>query len=364
MFIERDLRELSNVSNIHFPDRSMKWLLRQREHLQALLRMFGSEIADALDFEHVEQLNRSFISDELRTQESDMVFRVPFRSPTQTGQEVIVYLLIEHQSTVDASMGLRLLSYMTQIWMEERREWQEKKRPRGEWRLTPILPIVFYTGHGEWKATLSLTALMNTPEILTRFVPTFDTLLLDVKATAPDELTQTGHALGWLLTVLQHEQSEAPIMRQALLDALEGLRDLQTHDAAQYTRAILYLFLLILHRRDAAEHQNLLRILTQENTQNQEIVNMAASIIEISEQRGLQQGIEQGIEQGEIRGKQEAILKLLHHRFQSVPDVVLMRVRALQSLVELDVLFEKSLTAESLEDLQESSRKERITRTE
>ena len=194
MFIERDLRELSNVSNIHFPDRSMKWLLRQREHLQALLRMFGSEIADALDFEHVEQLNRSFISDELRTQESDMVFRVPFRSPTQTGQEVIVYLLIEHQSTVDASMGLRLLSYMTQIWMEERREWQEKKRPRGEWRLTPILPIVFYTGHGEWKAPLSLTALMNIPEILTRFVPTFDTLLLDVKATAPDELTQTGHA--------------------------------------------------------------------------------------------------------------------------------------------------------------------------
>ena len=144
-------------------------------------------------------------------------------------------------------------------------------------------------------------------------------------------------------------------MRQALLDALEGLRDLQTHDAAQYTRAILYLFLLILHRRDAAEHQNLLRILTQENTQNQEIVNMAASIIEISEQRGLQQGIEQGIEQGEIRGKQEALLKLLHHRFQSVPDTVLMRVRTLQSLVELDVLFEKSLTAESLEDLQESS---------
>ena len=120
--------------------------------------------------------------------------------------------------------------------------------------------------------------------------------------------------------------------------------------------------LLILHRRDAAEHQNLLRILTQENTQNQEIVNMAASIIEISEQRGLQQGIkqgiEQGIEQGEIRGKQEALLKLLHHRFQSVPDAVLTRVRALQSPVELDVLFEKSLTAESLEDLQESSRAE------
>jgi len=63
MFIERDLRELSNVSSHQFPDRSAKWLIRQRVHLEALLRMVGGEIADAFDFEHVEQLNRSFISD-------------------------------------------------------------------------------------------------------------------------------------------------------------------------------------------------------------------------------------------------------------------------------------------------------------
>ena len=75
---------------------------------------------------------------------------------------------------------------------------------------------------------------------------------------------------------------------------------------------------------------------------------MAASIIEISEQRGLQQGIKQG----EIQAKQEALLKLLQHRFQSVPEAVMTRVRALRSPVELDVLFEKSLTAESLEELQ------------
>ena len=132
MFIGRDLRELSDVSSSHFPDRSAKWLLRQRENLEGLLRMVGGEIADALDFGRVEQVNRSFISDELRTQESDMVFRVPFRSPTETCEEVIVYLLIEHQSTVDPAMALRLLSYMTQIWMEERRQWIEAEHPKAE----------------------------------------------------------------------------------------------------------------------------------------------------------------------------------------------------------------------------------------
>ena len=349
MFIERDLRELSNVSSHQFPDRSAKWLIRQREHLEALLRMVGGEIADALDFDRVEQVNRSFISDELRPQESDMVFRVPFRSPTQTCEEVIVYLLIEHQSRVDPSMGLRLLSYMVQIWMEERREWQEEKRPQSEWRLTPILPIMFYTGKGEWKSPLSLIALMDLPEVLTRFIPTFDAAIPRCQSHSPWRTDTDRAPSGWLLTVLQQEHAEDPAaMRQALLDALTGLRDLQTEAPDQYTRAVLYLFLLILHRRPEAEQQDLFGILTQNRTQNMEIVDMAASIIEISEQRGLQQGIKQG----EIQGKQDALLKLLQHRFQSVPEAVMVRVRALRSPVELDMLFEKSLTAESLEELQ------------
>ncbi|MDE0426271.1 MAG: Rpn family recombination-promoting nuclease/putative transposase [Candidatus Poribacteria bacterium] len=343
MVIERELRELSNVSSHHFPDRSAKWLIRQREHLEAVLRMVAGQIADALDFAHVEQLNRSFISDELRPQESDMIFRVPFRSPTQTRQEVIVYLLIEHQSTVDPSMGLRLLSYMVQIWMEERRQWQEEKRPQSEWQLTPIVPIVFYTGKGEWRAPLSLTPLLDIPEVLTRFVPTFDALLLDVKATAPDALTAAGHPLGWLLSILQHEDSDAPVMRQALLEALEGLRDLHTDDADQYRRAILYIFLLILHRRDASEHQDLLRILTREDAQNQEIVDMAASIIELSEQRGHQLGIEQGIEQGARRTSIESTLAILNTRF---PDADVQTLTpTLEAIADLNRLKQLNIEA-------------------
>lgn len=347
MFIERDLRELSEIASAHFPDRSAKWLLRQREHLWALLKLIASDLVEHLDFDRVKHLNRSFISDELRAQESDMVFSVPFRTPTQTYDELIVYLLIEHQSKVDPSMGLRLLSYMTQIWMEQRRQWLEAKRPQGQWRLTPIVPIIFYTGEGRWETPISLTPLMDVPEVLARFVPTFETLLLNVKATAPEDLTQTGDPFGWLMTVLRHEKSDETEMRQALLDALAALRNLQADDTERYTRAILYLFLLILHRRPAEERQDFLRLLTIENTQNTEIVNMAESIIEISEQRGFQKGIEQG----ETRAKQEALLKLLQHRFPSVPESVITRVHALHNPVDLDALFEKGLTAERIEDL-------------
>ena len=79
MVIEREIQELSHVSSGHFPDRSARWLLRQREHLEALLKIIASDLSVYLDFDRVEPLNRSFISDELRTQESDMVFSVPFQ---------------------------------------------------------------------------------------------------------------------------------------------------------------------------------------------------------------------------------------------------------------------------------------------
>ena len=310
-------------------------MIRQREHLYALLQMLASQIAEALDFNSVEQVQRSFISDELRTQESDMIFRVPFRNPTPGCEEVIIYILIEHQSTVDPSMELRLLSYMTQIWMEERRPWVEGKVPKAEWRLTPIVPIIFYTGTDTWNSPLSLTALMDLPDVLKRFVPTFDTLFFDVKATPTDELTQTGHALGWLLTVLQQEKADPPVMRQALLDALAGLRELHTQDMEAYTRAILYLFLLILHRREADEHQDLLRILTQEHTQNQEIVNMAGSIIEISEQRG--------IEQGSRRTSIESTLAILNTRFPNADADTL--TPALETIEDLNRLKQLNLEA-------------------
>ena len=68
-------------------------------------------------------------------------------------------------------MGFRVLFYMTHIWDAQRRDWESNNVPKSEWRLRPILPIVFYTGAQRWQIPLSLTSLMDLPEALSRFVP-------------------------------------------------------------------------------------------------------------------------------------------------------------------------------------------------
>ena len=79
-----------------------------------------------------------------------------------------------------------------------------------------------------------------------------------------------------------------------------------------------------------------------------EVETMFQSMAEVT----FQQGIQQGIEQGETRAKRIALLKLLQHRFQDVPETVITQIHAIRSPIHLDTLFEKVLNASSLEDIE------------
>ena len=144
----------------HFHDRSTRWLLEDSDNVQGLLEIVAEHLVERLDFSRLIHINRSFIPDNLREQESDLVYRVPFRGESAT-DELLIYILIEHQSTVDTTMGFRVLFYMTQIWDFQRRELASNNIPKSVWRLRPIIPIVFYTGDQKWQTPPSLSTLME-----------------------------------------------------------------------------------------------------------------------------------------------------------------------------------------------------------
>ena len=177
-----DIQKLPDFTIEHFPDRSARWLFQYTHNVQGLLEIVAAELVGSIDFSRLVPLNRRFISDTLREQESDIVFSVPFRRGSKT-EELLIYILIEHQSTVDVTMGIRVLSYMTELWTAQRRVWESDNIPRSKRRLRLILPIVFYTGEQRWNTPLTLAGIMDIPEELSRFVPTFDTLFLNVKET-------------------------------------------------------------------------------------------------------------------------------------------------------------------------------------
>lgn len=332
-----------------FPDRSAKWLLGNSDNLHGLLEIIGSDLVEALDFTKVQRVNTTFIADNLREQESDLVFLLPFRDADE--MEVMIYILLEHQSTVDPAMGFRLLFYMVQIWDQQRQKWVSENVPKGQWRFRPIIPVVFYTGKQKWQTLPALETLMEVPQALMRFIPKFETLLLDVKTEPDANLLKTDRPFGWLMTLLKREEADTPMFNAALERLSEHLGTLTEAEGAAWKHAIYYLYLLIFYQRSVEERQTLEQIVS-EHHKTFRLSEQEAALMQSMAEHYLEQGLEQGIEQGEIRGKQEALLKLLRHRFPNVPDAVITRVRSLRSPVELDALFEKGLTAESLEDLQ------------
>ncbi|MDE0041471.1 MAG: Rpn family recombination-promoting nuclease/putative transposase [Candidatus Poribacteria bacterium] len=350
---ESEIRNFFDARIEHFSDRSARWLFQDRENVRGLIEIVEGELADLIDFSQIVQLNRSFVPDNLREQESDIVFSVPFQSESDT-DELLIYILIEHQSTVDPTMGFRVLFYMTQIWDSQRREWESQSVPKGEWRFRPILPIVFYTGEQRWTTPLTLDAIMDIPDVLSRFVPKFDTLFLGVKDTDESELTKTDHPLGWLLTVLQKEQATVEALSEALIEALSHISTLDEASAQQRRRAISYLLLLILHRRPFEEHSELTYLLGQHVQQpldREEVELMAQTMAEHLIEQGIEQGKAQGIEQGEIKAKQADVLKILRHRFDTVPESLSGEINSIRSLPRLDALLERVLTANTLDEI-------------
>jgi predicted transposase/invertase (TIGR01784 family) len=338
---ETEILNFFDIRIEHFPDRSARWLFQDKENVRGLVEIVAGELVELIDFSQLSQINRSFIPDNLREQESDLVFSVPLQSESET-DKLLIYILIEHQSTVDSTMGFRVLFYMTQIWDSQRREWESDNVPKSQWRFRSILPILFYTGEQRWHTPLTLNAIMDIPDMFSRFVPTFDILFLSVKETDESDLTKSDHPLGWLLTVLQKEHANKEAIRTALIEAMSHINTLGEEQAQQRRRAISYLLLLILHRRPADEHAELSTLVDQqiEQPSDREEVGIMAQTM-----------AEHLIEQGETRAKQEALLKLIRFQFESVPESVTNEITLIQSLARLDSLFERVLNAQTLDEI-------------
>jgi len=339
-----------------FPDRGTKWLLESPEHVAGLLQILAPELASRLDFSRLEEQKTSFVLESLRTQESDLLFLVPFKGVTGDGErELLIYILIEHQSTPIMSMGFRILFYMTLIWDRQRQEWQRAGLPESEWRFRPILPLLFYTGDKEWDTPLSVTALMDVPAELERFIPHHDTLFLNLNATAPEKLTEKEHPFGWILRILQKEKAPLEALESELRQAIGNLDRLTTHQQMQWLQAIHYILLLIYHRRAPEEHHQLTQIVSQSvqtRQRQQEVSHMERTIAQAFIEEGEQRGIERGIERGQVETTQANTLDVLNARFTVPPSTVAELTARLQQIQDLSVLrnlLTDAVKAESLD---------------
>lgn len=335
-----------------FNDRGTLWLFEDPQHVRELLMLLEPGVAAQLDFARAERVNRSFVPADLRKLESDLIFSVPRAGAGRRAPEILVYVLLEHQSQRDPLMALRLYRYMGQLWDAQCRLWDDARTPSRARRLRPVVPLVLYTGAAAWPQPIRLDALVQAPGALRRFVPEWETLFLNLHATPPEALTGAGAGVGWALRVLQEENAPLEELEGVLRDAMSGLEALPSEHAGQWLRIAWYLLLLIFHRREEAEYTELQQVLHDHARRSQfrhreTETQMALTMAQAVEQRGEARG--------EVRALRDALRITLTGRFSAVPSHLESALTAADAAT-LKRWLEAAARAETLAEFEEATR--------
>lgn len=310
-------------------DHSYKLLFSHSDMVADLLRGFvREEWVKQLDFSTLEKVSGSYVSDDLREREDDIIWRVRWGK-----NWLYVYLLLEFQSTVDWFMAVRIMTYVGLLYQDLIKS---ESICTGE-RLPPVLPVVLYNGNSRWPAPVDIADLIvPVPGGLERYRPRLHYLLLDEGSYSDHELATLRNLTAALFRL---ENSRTPEDVQQVLQAL--IAWLQSPQQSGLRRAFtVWLKRVFLPGR-------MPRIAFDEIQDLQEVHNMLAERVKewtrdwkqqgIEEgrqeglQKGLQEGLEQGLQQGLQQGEAELLLHLLERRFGPVDETVRTRVRAADS---------------------------------
>jgi hypothetical protein len=240
-----------------FPDRAFRRLLEHPHNLRDLLGAVLPDLVDRFDFDRMEILPRTFLLDDWRRRESDMLFRLPFRDDP-AAPPALVCVLLEHQSEADPAMPLRVLLYAVLYWQEEWKAWEADHERGDPLRLTPVIPIVFHTGATRWTSNRTMADLFGGPEAVRAFVPEWPPLFWEVAEHTPEELLQA--AGEWLaaLAVVRAERQPAGRFREVFAAVVQRLEGLSETERVRWQDLLFFVLSWAVRRRPGRDRPRLL----------------------------------------------------------------------------------------------------------
>jgi predicted transposase/invertase (TIGR01784 family) len=239
------------------------------------------EIASSIDWASLTSVPASFVKRSLQQAHADLLF-----SAVAGGRKVLLYLLFEHQTTVDPAMPLRLLAYVLEILLAHEKE---HGLP-----VPAVIPFVLHQGPETWTVSTRFEDLLDLPEELAAallpFQPRFTHGLLDL--TQFDPAQEEHHAQMRLVLQLMKMARAKRLLEFFQWLAAEGVKPMPI--------TLLRLSLMYaLHADARLDVQQIYH--TLEN--NPELRDQTMSIAETL--------IAQGEARGEAKGRVEGKLQML-----------------------------------------------------
>ena len=318
-------------------DHSYKLLFSHAELVADLLGGFVHEPwVEQLDLTTLERVSGSYVSDDLREREDDLIWRVRWGEGW-----LYVYLLLEFQSTVDRYMAVRLLTYVGLLYQDLIKSKQTLK----DGRLPPVLPLVLYNGETRWNASEEIADLIvPVPGGLEAYRPSLKYLLLDEGRYDETELAGLRNMAA---AVFRLENSRTPEdVRRVVRLLLEWLH---APEQTELRRAFtVWLGRVLLPGRLSGVELPLINELQEVETM---LAERAKEWTKQWWEGGVEQGMQQGMQQGVQQGEVAVLLRQIKRKYgPTVAAAFQQRVEQADAETLL-VWSERILTAESIDDI-------------
>ena len=285
------------------------------------------ELRKVVNLDRIKLENGSFIDNELKEYQSDLLFRVDVM-----GEEGYVYFLMEHKSYQHKPVIFQILKYMLKIWEAKLKE---------EDKLPIIFPLVIYHGEKRWKIHKSLGEFIygfeKIPTEVRKYIPNYEYELYDISSYTQEEIK--GQAVLRITMEFMKNFSIGDIeeTKELIKRTILTLNELDQKEKATELFEICMRYVLNSPQEINIEDiLDITKMLSKERSD--EIMTLADKL--------RQEGLERGIE----RGKESILWKLILKKFPKTPEVYHEKIKKLDG-DKLDILGLEILDMKEMSEL-------------
>lgn len=313
-------------------DEFFKEVFSIKEEAAAFLQRFlPRRVLRTIDLETLELQEGSFVDIRSGKKATDLLFKVRMR-----GQEVLIYLLLEHQSESDPTMPARLHIYVARIWARWLKDHPDAKS------VPLVLPVVIHHGRKPWRWPTGLQEVVEVPRAwrpaLAPFLPRLEWILVDLARIGDPALRRRIAGMrpfaAVALILLKRLRWEDPVVTLRPWKSVVRRLSREPESMAYWETLSEY----ILRVQPRVQSGVTARFL--EDVAGTETGNMVMTTAEWLEKKGrrrgraegLAKGVAQGEAQGEARGEAKGLRiglhDLLQARFGRVPESIQAKIDA------------------------------------
>src|SRR6056297_2287655 len=268
-------KDRTPMKNKHIHDCGYKNFFSNPVTVKQLLTSFVKEDwIHNLDFDTLERMETSFVTDEFKEKESDLIYKVQVQ-----GNEVYIYILLEFQSTVDRFMALRMLRYITEFYEHLVKSQKVKKLPS-------VFPLLLYNGDKKWTAPVDIDTLID-DNIPVEYIPSFKYYKIAENDFSKETLKQIENVVSALFYV----ENSIP---EKLLKEIDIVSEMIKNERPYETHVFLNWMRVTFNEK----HEDIYH----EIKQVEEIRTMFATKLEKYGEKlkkeGLQEGLQKGVQEG------------------------------------------------------------------